>query len=70
MNEIIRKLSSRKLWLSLAGMATGIAIAMGADASEIETVTGSVTALISAVAYILAEGKVDAERAANEAGQK
>ena len=70
MSEIIRKLSSRKLWLSLAGMATGIAIAMGADASEIETVTGTVSAMISAVAYILAEGKVDAERAASEAGQE
>ena len=70
MNEIIRKLSSRKLWLSLAGVATGIAIAMGADASEIETVTGSMTALLSAVAYIWAEGKVDVARVTNEAEQE
>ena len=62
MKNFIRKLTSRKLWMAIAGVATGIALALGADANEIQTITGAVTALISAVAYIITEGKVDAER--------
>ena len=61
MSAFLRKLTSRKLWMAIAGVATGIALALGADASEIQTITGAVTALVSAVAYIVTEGKVDAE---------
>lgn len=65
MKEIIRKLSSRKLWMAIAGVATGIAMALGADASEVATIAGAVTALVSAVTYIVVEGKVDAESVKN-----
>lgn len=65
MGEILRKLSSRKLWLALAGVATGVAMALGADATEITTVAGGITALISAVTYIVVEGKIDAEGVKN-----
>lgn len=60
MSEIIRKLTSRKLWLALAGVATGIAVILGVDGSEITSVAGAVTALASVVTYIITEGKVDA----------
>ena len=60
MNDIKRKLTSRKLWRALAGVATGVFLALGGDASEIQTVAGSITALASALAYILTEGKIDA----------
>lgn len=62
MAEVIRKLSSRKLWMGIAGVATGIAMVLGVDGSEISTVAGAVTALVSAVVYIYTEGKIDAER--------
>ena len=65
MSNFIRKLTSRKLWMAIAGVATGIALALGADASEIQTVTGAVTALVAAVAYIITEGRVDAESVKN-----
>lgn len=65
MNNFIRKLTSRKLWMAIAGVATGIALALGADASEIQTITGAVTALIAAVVYIVTEGRVDAESVKN-----
>ena len=65
MKEIIRKLSSRKLWMAIAGVASGIAMAFGAETSEISTVAGAVTALISVVTYIFVEGKVDAEGVKN-----
>lgn len=65
MNEILRKLSSRKLWVAIAGIATGIAMVLGADSGEIETVVGAITALVSAITYIVVEGKVDAESVKN-----
>ena len=61
MGNIIQKLASRKLWLALAGVATGVAMALGVDATEITTVAGAVTALVSVVTYIITEGKIDAE---------
>jgi phage shock protein PspC (stress-responsive transcriptional regulator) len=65
MNEILRKLSSRKLWMAIAGVATGIAMALGVDSGEIGTVAGAVTALVSVVTYVMVEGKIDAESVKN-----
>lgn len=65
MKTILMKLSSRKLWMAIAGVATGIAMAFGAETTEIGSVAGAVTALVSAVTYIVVEGKVDAESVKN-----
>ena len=65
MKEILRKLTSRKLWMALAGIATGVAMALGAETNEISTVAGAVTAIVSVVTYIVTEGKVDAESVKN-----
>lgn len=69
MKELMRKLSSRKLWLAAAGIATGVAMAFGIDEGAVATVAGAVTAVTSVVTYILAEGRVDAEAVKNAAGQ-
>lgn len=63
---MIYKLISRKLWMSVAGVATGVAMILGARSSEISDLAGAVTALASVVTYIITEGKVDAARAAAE----
>lgn len=65
MGNILRKLSSRKLWMAIAGLATGVAMALGVETTEIGTVAGAVTALLSVVTYIYVEGKVDAEGVKN-----
>ena len=65
MKIIVQKLTSRKLWMAVAGVATGIAMALGADSTEISTVAGAVVSVISCVIYIVMEGKVDAERVKN-----
>lgn len=62
---VIRKLSSRKLWMAIAGVATGIAMALGIDGGDITTVAGAVTAIVSVVTYIITEGKIDAESVKN-----
>ena len=56
-----KKLGSRKLWLALAGVFTGVALILGADAEEIQTIAGAITSLISVIVYITTEGKIDAE---------
>lgn len=64
MNDILRKLSSRKFLLALVGVVSGIALAFGVDGDEInhivQSVAGILTAAGSAIAYITAEAKVDA----------
>lgn len=60
MQTILRKLSSRKLWLAIAGVAAGIAMALGVDTSDITTVAGAITAIVSVATYIVTEGKIDA----------
>lgn len=63
--NIIRKLTSRKLWLALAGVATGVAMALGVNSTEITSIAGAITALASVVTYIVTEGKIDAESVKN-----
>ena len=60
-----RKLSSRKLWAAVAGIVTGLAMVFGLDENTISTVAGAVVSVASVVAYIMAEGKVDAESVKN-----
>ena len=60
MKEFLRKLTSRKLWLAIAGVVTGIATILGVEGSEITTIAGAVTALASVITYIVTEGKIDA----------
>ena len=61
MTNIIRKLSSRKLWMAIAGVATGVAMSLGVNATEIRIVSGAIMSIISVVVYIVVEGKIDAE---------
>ena len=67
MNDILRKLTSRKFLLALVGMVSGLALAFGVEGSEIteivSAVGGILTALGSAIVYINAEAKVDAAAA-------
>lgn len=54
------KFKSRKLWLAILNAAAGIAIALGADNNIVQIALGAGLALLSAVSYIIVEGKVDA----------
>lgn len=60
MQTVLRKLSSRKLWLAVAGLTAGIAMAFGVDEGALSAVAGAVTAVVSVAVYIATEGKVDA----------
>lgn len=60
-----RKLSSRKFLTAAAGLAAGLAMVFGLDQGTISNVAGAVVSMASVVAYIMAEGKVDAESVKN-----
>lgn len=59
-DNIIRKLTSRKLWAAVAAFVAALIVAFGGDAETAETVTGLIMAGATAVAYIVAEGLIDA----------
>lgn len=67
MNDIMRKLTSRKFLLAVVGVVSGLALAFGVEGSEIteivSTIGGIVAAAGSVIAYITGEAKVDAAAA-------
>ena len=56
-----RKLTSRKFWLAVAGLAGGLVLAFRGSAETAETITGIVMSAASVVAYIVGEGMTDAK---------
>lgn len=76
MKDIIRKLTSRKLWLAVAGVGTGMLMILGGDSADVNTiadsikaVAGAITSLFSIITYIKTEGKIDAARVGNTVQQ-
>jgi hypothetical protein len=60
--DLIRKLSSRKFWISLIGFVTALHVELNVPDIRIEQVVAVLSALAPLVAYILAEGYADAHR--------
>ena len=54
-----RKLTSRKLWLAIAGFVTGLILAFNGSAQTAETVSGCIMSGASVIAYIVGEGLAD-----------
>ena len=55
-----RKLCSRKFWLAVIGLVSGLLLAFKVDAETVETISGVVMSVGSVVAYIIGEGMTDA----------
>lgn len=64
MNTLIRKLTSRKLWVAIVGFVTGLMIYRGASEAEAEQFGSLIMMAASVVAYIVGEGLADAGNAA------
>ena len=61
MNDILKKLTSRKFLAAVAGTALGAAItAAGLDANIVLSCMGAAMSGTSLLAYIITEGKIDA----------
>lgn len=60
-----RKLTSRKLWLAIAGFVTGLILAFNGSAEVAESVSGCIMSGASVIAYIVGEGLTDAANIKN-----
>lgn len=58
-----RKLTSRKFWMAVCGLISGLVLAFGGDEKVAETICGCTMSLASVVAYIIGEGLADAANA-------
>ena len=54
-----RKLTSRKLWMAIAGFVTGLIVAFGGSENTANTVSGCIMSGAAVVAYIVGEGLAD-----------
>lgn len=57
-----QKLTSRKFWAALIGFITPILYLFNIAETDVETITSIIMAGATLIAYILAEGFVDANR--------
>ena len=62
----VRKLTSRKFWLALAGLITGIVGFLKQPTTDAESITSLIMALGSVVAFCISEGLVDAARESSD----
>lgn len=61
-----QKLSSRKFWTAVIGFVTAVLFAFNVAEADVEKIVGIITAGATLIAYILAEGWVDASRESND----
>lgn len=55
-----RKLTSRKFWIAVIGLVSGLIIAFNGSAETAETVSGCIMSAASVIAYAIGEGLTDA----------
>lgn len=62
MNQIDwkRKLTSRKLWIAVAGFVSGLILAFGGAESTAATASGVILQGAAVIGYLVAEGLADA----------
>ena len=59
-HDIIRKLTSRKLWVAVVGLVSGLILAFGGSENTAAVVGGLILEGASIIGYLLAEGLTDA----------
>lgn len=55
-----KKLTSRKLWIAVAGFVAGLIVAFNGSAETAETVSGCIMSGAAVIGYLLGEGLTDA----------
>ena len=54
-----RKLTSRKLWVAIAGFTAGLVVAFGGSAETADTASGCILSGAAVVGYTIGEGLAD-----------
>ncbi len=60
METLKRKLSSRKFWVAISGIATGVLMMFGFADTSVDVIAGAIVTVGSTIGYMVAEGKADA----------
>ena len=63
-----RKLTSRKLWVALAGFIAGLIVAFGGSSETADTVSGCILSGAAVVGYIIGEGLADSSHKEDDDG--
>lgn len=58
--NIKQKLTSRKFWVALITILTGILGIVGAEDNVVQIITSALLTLVPTIIYIITEGKIDA----------
>lgn len=62
--QIIRKLTSRKLWMAVALFVSGLITALGGQENTAQTISGCIMQAGAVVSYLFAEGWADSANGA------
>ena len=63
-----RKLTSRKLWVALAGFIAGLVVTFGGSSETADTVSGCILSGAAVVGYIIGEGLADSSHKEDDDG--
>lgn len=66
----VRKLTSRKLWIAIAGFISGLIVVFGGTESTAATVSGCILQGAAVLGYLLGEGLADASSTKNNDSEK
>ena len=55
-----RKLTSRKLWVAVAGFVAGLIIVFGGSQADADKISGAILSGAAVIGYIFGEGLTDA----------
>lgn len=64
-----RKLTSRKLWVAVAGFAAGLIVLFGGSQESADKISGAILSGAAVVGYIVGEGLTDAAHKDDEKGE-
>lgn len=65
-DTLVRKLTSRKMWLSVASFVSMLIIYFGGAESEAAQVSALIMAGATVISYVLAEGMADSSHTADD----
>ena len=61
-----RKLTSRKLWVAVAGFIAGLIVIFGGTPETADKITGAILSGASVIGYVLGEGLADGGNAGKD----
>lgn len=61
-----RKLTSRKLWVAVAGFVAGLIVIFGGSQENADKISGAILSGAAVVGYIVGEGLTDAANMGNK----